>query len=581
MRPNPKPTRNLYRLLAACFFACFIAALGLRLWGSTRSGDFVGPDHLAAGNDSVFVHFNGELLVLGAGGELRARVRTPAGIDRHSLIDLRVLHDGRLLLARRRPAGVFLCEPRSWKCSQLPLSVTNWIQDQYKVFLDERSNLLFISDCVGKLRIEPLDGGDVQQFGSGELNHPNDLALDETGRLWIADSGNHRLAVLAHKDGGWAVEHEFPAVNPIADPNHDWPMMLARATDGNWWVTQPDSFGKTAELLIYHPDKGAIARVPLPSGAYPADVAALGDGVLVSDRERFQLYRFDAFSRRAAPFGDAEVQRLLKEAQAQQARVLAVMQWSFVAIIAFAALMVVAAILATPADKRWTRVEPAAAPLRASTAAAPLNGEVYWLQRNPQVERLMRWTVPLSCVCALLLCLQAGVIYTKLHRLQPHPTPSPALSVAAGDKVLLVFGIMVFGLPFLAASALRIARPRLGTDGYRLLVKLPTDQQLALLPEQLVYDRNCIAFESHVFAVVFRQGKSLYERGEVDTYLAPLLSRATRLSHLAMLRYRLAHRDPTLVVSIAWGAGLAAALIVSGVWKLLWARLVKDAVFWG
>lgn len=581
MRLNLNPPRKLCWLLAAGFFVCFVASLGLRLWSSVKSGDVVGPDHLAAGNDQVVVHFNGELLVLGANGQLRARLPTPAGIDRHSLNDLRILSDGRVLLARRRPAAVFLCDPHSWNCSQLPLTAAKWIQDQYKVLLDEKSGLLLISDCVGKLRTQPLDGGKEQRFGDGELNNPNDLALDESGRLWIADSGNHRLVVLAHKGGDWVVERQFPAINPIADPSHDWPMMLARAADGNWWVTQPDNHGATAELLIYHPEKGAIARVPLPAGAYPTDVAALGDSVLLSDREQFRLYRFDAASSKGAPFGDAQVQRLLAEAAAQNARIQAVMQWSFVASITFAVLMVIAAILATPADKRWTKVAPAAGPLRASTAPSPLHGEVYWLKRDPGVERLMRWAVPASAICTLVLCLQAGLIYKQFqHRLPSHPAPKLLLSVAQLDKALFASALLACGLPFLTAIGLRKQRSHLGSDGHRLLVKLPNEPQLLLLPEQLVYDRSCIAFEGHLFAIALRRGKPLYERGEVDTYLAPLLNRATKLGPLAMLRYRVAHRDPALILSTVFFACIVVASIVTGLWKLVLARLVRDTIVW-
>jgi len=72
-----------------------------------------------------------------------------------------------------------------------------------------------------------------------------------------------------------------------------------------------------------------------------------------------------------------------------------------------------------------------------------------------------------------------------------------------------------------------------------------------------------------------RNCANLYERQEVDSYLAPLLSRATKVGFFEMHRYRLAHREGTLTVSYFCLLLCVALLVVSGTWHLPWAGILK------
>ena len=37
----------------------------------------------------------------------------------------------------------------------------------------------------------------LSEIGKGELSAPHDVAFDDQGRLWVADTGNDRIAVYA------------------------------------------------------------------------------------------------------------------------------------------------------------------------------------------------------------------------------------------------------------------------------------------------------------------------------------------------------------------------------------------------
>ena len=135
----------------------FLGALAARFWASEKAAAIIGPDHIAADHVRVYVHFNGELFVLSRSGDLKARHPLATVIADDQLIDLRVLPEGNLLLARRSPAGLYTCEPAPWDCRRMALPVTDRLRDQYKVFPDKAGNRLLVSDFASdRLWSQPL-----------------------------------------------------------------------------------------------------------------------------------------------------------------------------------------------------------------------------------------------------------------------------------------------------------------------------------------------------------------------------------------------------------------------------------------
>ena len=197
---NPRLTT----MLALVCMLLFLAALGLRLWASTRATQLTGPDHIAAGADRVYVHAQGELLVLSDAGALLARTATAALGLNETPIDLRVRQDGRVLIALQRPARLLQCEPRHWQCQPLGQGVMSRLHTQYKVTVDEANGRLFLTDFdADALWMQPLAGGEpTLLIGAQVLQGPNDIALDAPGRLRVADSGHHRLVDIQQDTDG-------------------------------------------------------------------------------------------------------------------------------------------------------------------------------------------------------------------------------------------------------------------------------------------------------------------------------------------------------------------------------------------
>lgn len=553
--------------LAVLFAAVFLAALGLRLWASFQAAGVTGPDHIAAGHKNVFIHMNGEVYVLSAAGDLLARHALAPVMERDQLIDLRVLGNGNLLLARRRPAGLYTCEPATWKCTEMRQPVTKKLRDQFKVFPDERSGRLFVADFKSGVWLQPLAGGKPQALsGCGDVRGPNDLALDASGRLWIADSAGRQLAVVEPgRNGEWQAGQRISARTKQAREGRDWPLMLALAPDGNWWVTQPNSRGQDADLVVYHPDKGAVARIDLPDDAHPTDIARLGAAMLVTDMDRFRVYRVDAASHAVSEFGDAGLRDALRQASASKAVYDGLVDYSLIGMIVAGVLMLGGAVRATPKEKRWTILE-GASPLAASAAPVPVLREIHWLKRNPKTEQMLRWVMPAAWASIGLIFAIAAVFYFVFGA---GTDMSPAKHEKLMDigRSLSVLLLLMVGVLAIAHFGLRTMMQQLGTDGFNLFVKLTNGRQLTLMPERLVYDARKIAYHDRIFPVRTGHRQALYEAGEIETYVAPLLARAKKLTPLGMFRYQLTHREPLLIASLVYAIIVVAVMTATGMWS--------------
>lgn len=247
--------------------------------------------------------------------------------------------------------------------------------------------------------------------------------------------------------------------------------------------------------------------------------------------------------------------------------------WGVIA--TFGVLMIVAAVIATPSEKRWSaRQTPAT--LEASDAAVPVLAGVHWLRRRAGVERQMRQAAIISCVMLLSCGLLLWQGYDRLkRRAGSHPKPSVAQALDQFRKGGVAEGLIMMTLLLQISVELRSRRVRLGTDGTQVFAELPSGELLTVLAERVVYDRRSIAFENCVARINTPKGRPLYEAKEVETYLAPLLARARKLGPFGMLGYRLVHREGALVATLLCYLLCAVLFIVTGAWQPLWAGLLK------
>lgn len=562
--------RTAKTALAILFMLLFIAALGVYGWASGKAAETVGPSHLAATADGLYVYSGNELLRVSAAGAMRGRWSDTALGLPYAPIDLRVLRDGRVLLAEQNPARLRACAPPDMRCETVGDGIADTLKDQYKVFPDEATGTLLIADFnSGRLWRQPLDGGKPPALtAKGTFSRINDLLLDDAGRLWVADSGHRRIvALIEDAKGQWRIDHSLDAKNNVARPGNDWPMMLTLTEDGTLWSTQSDSRMQSANVLIYDREHGARARIELPENAYPTDIASLGDSVVVSDMDNFRLYRIDAATQAVSEFGDSDLSAILRATQADRQSYQARMTQMIAAMIVFGILMIGTAIWATPAEKRWTRPT-VAAPLAATDMTAPDVKGVYWLKRDPKMERILTWApVALYAMLIVLGVLLFNLFATVDANLGENPSTEDLATFTEFKHTLLLIMGFFAGLPILTHLGMHNMKRKLGTDGRRLYVRNPDGRELSFAPEQLVYSDRHIQYQELLFPIQTNKRQPLYVAGEVETYIAPLLKQAKKLRALELLKYQLKYMEPVLMFSMVYIATTFGVAFATGLWR--------------
>lgn len=86
---------------------------------------------------------------------------------------------------------------------------------------------------------------------------------------------------------------------------------------------------------------------------------------------------------------------------------------------------------------------------------------------------------------------------------------------------------------------------------------------------RLVYTDRMLAYEKHLFPIQTGNRKPVYAEGEIETHIAPLLSRATRLGIFAMLRYQFRHREAATIVSALYVVTMTAVFWYMGLWRFM------------
>ena len=90
-----------------------------------------------------------------------------------------------------------------------------------------------------------------------------------------------------------------------------------------------------------------------------------------------------------------------------------------------------------------------------------------------------------------------------------------------------------------AADRERMVRGQLGTDGQRIFVRYPGGGQESAPVTQIIYTRQLIHFGPNTVSIGNRKNQALYEDGEVETYIAPLLKHGRKVGLFRLFVFQL------------------------------------------
>jgi hypothetical protein len=554
--------RSVARGLSFLCLALLLLSLIIRFWASDRAWEKSGPTHITVVGETVYLFAAGELYQLNRDGELLARHAAAVTGLSDVPIDIRPGGNGALLIAEQRPARLRSCDTQSWDCQAIEWGPADPPGRQFKVLWSETDGRVLVTDA----RADSLSSIAVAEAAvevlvpDGVLAGPNDLAFDPQGHLWVADTDHRRIVELIPGEGGlFETGREHSAVNRLTVDERHFPMMLALAGDGNWWVTQSAEFSdRYADLVVYDPDEGAVARVELPGGVYATDVAAAGPELLVTDLEQFAVYRVDSRTHEVSSFGDARFTAAMTGFRENKERYQRISALALGATVLFGLLMVTAAFFATPRDKRWTEQSGLIKAVE-SAGSVPGSGAVHWLQRKPGFDRAIRWA-GLAGIVILILCVAGGfALYAwVLHSAGAEPDDDLQARLDALGLILLLCGILFAGTIPLLRQVLRAMKHRIGTDGRQLYIRLDDGRELVVPAAELAYTNAAVLYRQYALPVLSGRGQSLYQAGEVEDWLAPLLAPANALNALQGLKHQWRHRNALLM----WSLGLTGAMFL-------------------
>lgn len=538
-------------ILAILFIVLMVSGLVFRFWAVEREHDISGPTHISAGMAGVFVHVAGDILQLSpSGGLVAVHDRAQTGLDDRP-IDLRLLDNGELLVATQQPATIRVCAPDAWSCREIGQGSVAAIERQFKLLPTDHDGWLLTDAGADTLwRMREDSSGLTEVLPRKTLAGPNGLARAANGYVWIADTDHRRIVeLLPLEDGTFVTGREHSAMNAMTVDDRHYPMMLELATDGRLWVIQATDFSQAlADLMIYDPDDGVVASVPLGEGAYPTDLTVLGSDLLVTDMEHFGIYRVNMTTQEVSRFGESSALAQFQYYRAERESFALLSAVSLASVVFFAALAVLAVLKATPRERRWSQV-PALEPGTAADTVPQTKG-VHWLERNSKMRWFSRWLDRVYYILFGLLCLVCLIIYSWACRQPWWPegaglAPSDQLGIAL---LLTCLAVAAF-LPMMHRSA-QVLKRRVGTDGKRVHFELEDGRRIACDPSALRFNRRALMYRQYTFPMHSGRAYSLYAEGEVDTWLAPMLREATRLGEWQTLRHQWRYRDP-LILAVA------------------------------
>jgi len=343
--------------------------------------------------------------------------------------------------------------------------------------------------------------------------------------------------------------------------------MLAQGGDGNWWVTQAAEFSdRYADLVVYDPDRGAVKQVTLPGSVFATDIAASGGDVLVSDLEQFTVYRVDTGSHEVSIFGDDQFRGAMSRLKQERERHGRISQLAMVFVFVFGVLMVLAAIMATPGNRRWTPV-PGAIDMEAAPQAVPDVRGIYWLNPNPKIGRSLKLLEILGSA-VIIVMLAGGLVLYGWVRVQAGVNPGEELQEKLNvlGYVLLLSGLLMAALVPLVWQSVKVMKHRLGTDGKQLYIRLNDGREIMAPPAELAFTTQVIFYQKYSIPLQTGKRQNLYEDGEVETWIVPLLRQAEKLSQFEGLKRQWRHRSALLSWSLV-------SVVALGLFLILMAKL--------
>jgi outer membrane protein assembly factor BamB len=530
------------RILAIVAFMGIAATTGISLWEWNGLDTLGRTQALAADANHVYVVTDPVIYVLDHDGTLRDEVPV-AALETGPLQADAAVRNGELLLADNDEGAVVACNLQSRRCTPAMRKegvAANWFAWTLKMTVDQRGHL-FVSDA-GRSTVEEYapDGAHLRTYEpQPALDFPLGVTTDEQQNLVVADSNGHRLVALSTGSGETA--WSFSTRDAPVDKGRSRPVSVTRAADGRWWVLMNNMNVDAGNLVAFGPDGASPQRIPLRADASPGALLALGDQVLVSDFEQFELLAFAADGAPLGEFGDAAFHARFAANNAEKQQRIRTRYVAWGALAGFILMGLYAGLLdqkartasgePTPrtyrvADKR------SADPFDLSDLVVPDRQGVLWIDPDPTVLHMLKQSFIVSSALAVLCAILIWPLF-------------PALRYVV---IITLTALVLFNV----YSWRRIARLGIGIAGDRIHLRGPDGRTVEAPATAVRHSARRLRIDRTV--VPFRPGTAwFFKQRLLEQHVFPLLATGMRSS------------DWTLIPAREWIMVAASLLLLLGV----------------
>lgn len=560
---------NVHPATAAAVLVLAAIAIAVKVWADGRALDVGGPAQLArAPSGQLYIQVGNQLLQHDAEGNFVRQIDLAAlgvtrliggvaffpdgnllvrrGNDPRSLLDnLRAylrLESRRSIFDPEPGNGLARCDLQSLQCEPFGRPPVDF-RSTFHAHIEPQGDVLWFSDTPRHtLRRFSADGEQRASLAHG-VRFPNQLLVND-GRLLVADTNNHRLAVF--ELDGTDLPETASSVDVIpaeaASRGERWPTHFARI-GGRWWVNNMRSNMRDGGVYVFDDDWRFVERLALPDDADPIAILPHGAGALISDWENGRVYRLDADGRRLDDFTSTGLETVLREVR-EQRRFYGVVSWIGIGlfVLVLAGLML-RGVLEPPAMKPEL---PAAARARMS----PPPDEWVWFRPDPAMVRKAERSARVAFAGMSVLMVTFVIL------------------AAARGQWLILFGLAapLAGLAAITAVLCWMTRAMMNTAiglrGNQVALRDHRGRESKSPVHQVVYSDSAIANRNQA-VVIGHPRRSIYDRRQLDEQLIPHLANAQRISEWRMQKtlIRLQHPSAVLLATVLL-ASLALGVVV-------------------
>jgi len=164
--------------------------------------------------------------------------------------------------------------------------------------------------------------------------------------------------------------------------------------------------------------------------------------------------------------------------------------------------------------------------------------------------------------------LAGGLVLYGWVRVQAGVNPGEELQEKLNvlGYILLLSGLLMAALVPLVWQSMKVMKHRLGTDGKQIYIRLNDGREITAPPAELAFTRQVIFYQKYSIPLQTGKRQNLYEDGEVETWIVPLLRQAEKLSQFEGLKHQWRHRSALLSWSLV-------SVVALGLFLILMAKL--------